>query len=112
VIEDGVDASEQLLRVLVGGAIDQRWRFDAVIAAKFTNSVVVQDGLVGWYVERATARYEFPDKVIARLDDGFGLANVLGALLLWMQLGASVQKEGFEYQIHFEPASTHRLVFF
>lgn len=54
-----------------------------------TYPVMLQYGLLWWHIQRAHARREFPDKVIASLNYCFGFANVFGALLLGMQLVAS-----------------------
>jgi len=51
-----------------------------------THPIVLQNGLLWRNVEGSFSRSEFPHKVIARLDNCLRLADVLGTLLLRMQL--------------------------
>lgn len=52
---------------------------------------MVQNGRIGGHIERTPARAKLPHKVIARFDDCLRLADVLGALLLWVQLGSTAR---------------------
>lgn len=47
---------------------------------------MLQDGLLWRYVEGSLARCKFPHEVVARLDNCFRFTDVLGSLLLRMQL--------------------------
>lgn len=51
--------------------------------------VMMQYANISWHIERSTATDEFPYEMIACLDYRIRFANVLGPLLLRMQLGAS-----------------------
>lgn len=83
------DACHEAFPVPVRGAVHHGWRLDAVVASELAHAVVMEDGGVGWNVERPVARSQLPHEVVARLHHELGSAHVLGALLVRVELGAA-----------------------
>lgn len=63
--------------------------FDAVVSSELTNPVVVQNRRIGRDVKCPVSWDELPDEVIPGLHDELRATDVLGALLVWVQLGSS-----------------------
>jgi len=83
------DALAQLRAEAPRRVVDGGGGLDAVVAAELAHAVVVEDGGVGRHVEHALAGHVLPHKVVSRLHHLLRLADVLGALLVRMQFGAS-----------------------